>query len=244
MPDDPLRDLLALPGVADAAADARSAVDRLRAHRVLRRRSAKVAAESALHAVRASAALAGSDHSLAAVRSGSLRDPVLTGALRCSGALGALAATWPRAPLQALARLHTLAAADLTDTGSLGRPDPAAAGRLQGLAQVITASSPTPVVIRAAIVHGELLALAPFREGNSVVARAATRLAMVTGGLDPQALSVPEVGHAEQAAEYRQAAQDYAAGGETGVGSWLLHCCSAVTHGATEGIAICEALSR
>ena len=53
-------------------------------------------------------------------------DPVLAGALRVSEALEggatALVGVWQRAPLQALARLHVLAAADLVDDDRLGRP--------------------------------------------------------------------------------------------------------------------------
>ena len=47
---------------------------------------------------------------------------------RCGPAVGRrgsdLADTWRRAPLQALARLHTLAAVDVSETEALGRPRP------------------------------------------------------------------------------------------------------------------------
>ena len=53
-------------------------------------------------------------------------DPLLAGALRVSEALegGAtmLVGVWQKAPMQALARLHMLAAADLVDGDRLGRP--------------------------------------------------------------------------------------------------------------------------
>ena len=58
-----------------------------------------------------------------------------------------------------------------------------------------------------AVVHGELLALAPFGSADGVVARAAARLAAVGSGLDPKGLAVPEVGHLRRAAEYRDAAR-------------------------------------
>jgi len=61
---DPLSPLLDLPGVTDALAAAREAVDRLLNHRVLRRQSAAVSSESALRGARASAALEGSTVSL------------------------------------------------------------------------------------------------------------------------------------------------------------------------------------
>ena len=59
------------------------------------------------------------------------------GALRVAQALEggatALVGVWQRAPLQALARLHTLAAADLVDDERLGRPrtDPDVGPRLE-----------------------------------------------------------------------------------------------------------------
>lgn len=56
---DPFAQVAALPGVADSVADARTSVDRLLGHRILRRRSAEVSTESALRGARASAALEG-----------------------------------------------------------------------------------------------------------------------------------------------------------------------------------------
>ena len=53
-------------------------------------------------------------------------DPVLAGALRVSealeGGVTSLVGVWQKAPSQALARLHALAAADLVDDDQLGRP--------------------------------------------------------------------------------------------------------------------------
>ena len=93
-------------------------------NRALRRRSADVSAESSLRGAWASAALSGADASLDDVRSGAAaQDPLVQGALRAHAAIPALADTWTRAPRQALARLHALAAADLVaDRDLLGRP--------------------------------------------------------------------------------------------------------------------------
>ncbi|MGW2548012.1 oxidoreductase, partial [Kitasatospora sp. NPDC001574] len=63
---DPLAPLAQLPGVPDAVAEVRKAVDRLYGHRVMRRRAAEVTSESALRGARASAALAGADWPLEA----------------------------------------------------------------------------------------------------------------------------------------------------------------------------------
>ncbi|HVC74042.1 MAG TPA: hypothetical protein VNC85_09740, partial [Mycobacteriales bacterium] len=137
-PTDALAHIAGLPGVGDAVERARAAVDDLRGHRVLRRSSERVTLESALRGARASAYLAGSDVPLDALRRSvgenrgdgdDFGDGVVRGALRVAAEIGLLQGTWSRAPLQAVARLHTLAAADLVPDDELGRPAPAAARR-------------------------------------------------------------------------------------------------------------------
>jgi len=242
---DALAALLDLPGVREAAESARAGIDRLLRHKVLRRESAGVSTESALRGARASAALEGVDVPLADLRAGSVADPLVQGALRVSAGLGSMIDTWSRAPGQVLARLHVLAAADLTDSGALGRPAPHAGPRLAGLFALATGTTSAPAVLVAALVHGELAALAPFGTADGVVARAAARLTGITRGLDPKAVSVPEVGFAELGREaYADALDGYASGTPLGVAGWLVHCCRATEHGALEGLAICESLLR
>ena len=87
--------------------------------------------------------------------------------------------------------------------------------------------------------------LAPFGTADGLVARAAARLTGITRGLDPKAVSVPEVGFTELGREaYAQALAGYASGNPDGVAGWLIHCCRATEHGALEGLAICESLLR
>jgi hypothetical protein len=153
--------------------------------------------------------------------------------------------TWTRAPGQVLARLHVLAAADLADRADLGRPAAPAGPRLGGLFSLVTGESAVPAVVLAAVVHGELAAVAPFGTADGVVARAAARLTGITRGLDPKAVSVPEVGFVELGREaYAHALAGYASGRPEGVAAWLVHCCRATEHGALEGLAIAEALLR
>jgi hypothetical protein len=242
---DALAALLDLPGVREAAESARAGIDRLLRHKVLRRESAGVSTESALRGARASAALEGVDVPLADLRAGSVADPLVQGALRVSTGLGSMIDTWSRAPGQVLARLHVLAAADLTDSGALGRPAPHAGPRLAGLFALATGTTSAPAVLVAALVNGELAALEPFGTADGVVARAAARLTGITRGLDPKAVSVPEVGFAELGREaYADALDGYASGTPLGVAGWLVHCCRATEHGALEGLAICESLLR
>lgn len=245
MTADPLAPLLDLPDVADAAAAARESIDRLLGHRALRRTSGPVSAESVLRGARASAALEGADYDLDAVRAGTVTDPVVQGALRVGGGLGPLVDTWERAPGQVLAKLHVLAAAGTVEEASLGRPVASAevTERLAGLAGLVAGGTSAPAVIVAAVVHGELLTLAPFPGPNGLVARAAARLTLVTRGLDPKAVSVPEAGHIVRQPEYVGAANAYATGTPDGVRAWIKHCCAAVALGADEGFAICEQLA-
>ncbi len=244
VPSDPLAPLLELPGVPAAVARTRAAVDALLGNRVLRRRSADVSAESVLRGAWASAGLSGHELALDDVRSGGAADdPVVQGALRVQSAIGALADTWTRAPRQALARLHALAAADLVPSEELGRPRPGAAERLDTLAGVLAATS-APAVVVAGIVHGELLGLDAFAPASGVVARAAARLTLIERGLDPKSLVVVEAGHRELRAAYDEAIEGYRSGTPEGVAAWLVHCADAVVAGAQEATAICEALAR
>jgi hypothetical protein len=244
---DPLAPLLDLPGVAEGVEATRAAVDALLGNRVLRHRSADVSAESALRGAWASAWLSGAEHDLDDVRSGAAAgDPVVQGALRAQSAIGSLADTWTRAPRQALARLHALAAADLVDDKDvLGRPAaaPYVATRLDTLARVLGETS-APAVVVAAIVHGELLSLDAFPPASGVVARVAVRLTLVERGLDPKSLVVVEAGHRELRAEYDAALSAYQSGSPDGVRTWLVHCADALVAGAREAVAICEAMGR
>jgi len=272
---DRLAPLLDLPGVAESVARARTAVDGLLSHRVLRRRSAEVTAESALRGARASAELEGAGIELERLRGqllagGTVTLPskderggkVVEGAVRLHADLGSVLGSWKHSPHQALARLHVLAAGELVDAEALGRPRPngasyedplelgpapepiEVAARLDGLSRVLMTATTAPAVVVAAVVHGELLALRAFGSFDGLVARAAARLVLIDRGLDPKAVSAPEVGHAELHHDYADAARDYVSGGSAGVARWIDHCASAVALGAREGTAVCEAIQR
>lgn len=241
---DPLAALAALPEVDAAVESAREAVDGLLRHRTLRRRSADVSAESSLRGAWASAWLAGAEFELERVRDGSaVADPWLQGALRAQAAIPALTDTWTRAPRQALAKLHAVAAADLLSAGELGRPAHGSAQRVDTLAGVLTATS-APAVVVAAVVHGELLGLDAFAPVSGLVARAAVRLTLIERGMDPKSLTVVEAGHRELREEYESALHGFRAGTPDGLARWVAHCAAAVVAGARESTAICEAIAR
>jgi hypothetical protein len=243
--DDPLAPLLELPGVLVAVAASRKAVDGLLGHRVLRRRSPDVSAESLLRGAWASATLAGSSASLERVRAGEVTDPIVQGALRVSAELATLADTWSSAHRQVLARLHALAAVDLAPAEQLGRPRPdrEVAHRLDTLAEVLTRTA-APAVVVAAVVQAELLSLDAFAPASGVVARAAARLTLIDRGLDPKSLVVFEVGHLELRSEFEDALAGYRTGAVSGVVAWIEHCGRAIELGARESVAVCEAIQR
>jgi hypothetical protein len=245
---DLLAPLLDLPGVAEAAEAARSALGRAHRHRANLRNWPVTAAESTVRGARSSSALDGGGIQREGA-SGSV-DPVLAGALRAGQAIegGAtnLVGTWPRAPLQALARLHALAAADLVDDDSdLGRPrqNPEVASRLDLMTRLVTGGSAAPAPVLAAVAHGEILALTPFGSADGVVARAVSRLVTIVSGLDPHGLGVPEVYWLRRSDEYRDAAAAFASGQPGGVGVWVLMCCRALEDGAREALSIAEAVA-
>jgi hypothetical protein len=250
---DPLAPLMELPGVAEASDRARDALGRAHRHRANLRGWPVTAAEAALRAARASSVLDGGpvrldDLAEAASQNGGVSDPVFGGALRVAQALeggeGPLVGIWRRAPLQALARLHALAAADLVDDDRLGRPraDARVGPRLELLAELVTGRTRAPAPVMAAVAHGELLTLKPFGSADGVVARAVSRLVTIASGLDPHGLGVPEVSWMRQPADYRDAANRFADGTPEGVGGWLVLCCRAMRAGAQEALSIAESL--
>src|ERR1700741_3475428 len=240
---------MGLPGVAEASDRARDALGRAHRHRANLRGWPVTAAEAALRAARASSVLDGGpvrlDDLAEAAR---ISDPVFGGALRVAQALegggGPLIGIWQRAPLQALARLHMLAAADQVDEDRLGRPR--AGGvvgpRLDLLAGLATGRPSAPAPVVSAVAHGELLTLKPFGSADGVVARAVSRLVTIASGLDPHGLGVPEVSWMRQPADYRDAARGFADGTPDGVGTWLVLCCRGLRAGAQEALSIAESL--
>lgn len=151
-------------------AAARSAVDALLRHRVLRRRSAEVTAEASLRSARASAALEGHGVAMETLRErltagedGDSHDDAPTavgrppapadddlaatlGAVRLYAELGGLSAAWERAPRQALARMHTLLGRGIVPDSELGRPRAGAA--VAGLLGLGPAPGPAEVSAR------------------------------------------------------------------------------------------------
>jgi hypothetical protein len=89
-----------------------------------------------------------------------------------------------------------------------------------------------PALTVAALVHAELVTVAPFGSHNGIVARAAERLVLVGRGVDPASLVVPEAGHLALRPAYESNLRGYRDGGRNGLHSWLLYAAEAYARGA------------
>jgi hypothetical protein len=229
---DPLARLTGLEGVASAMAATRDGIDALLRDRGLRRTTPDLTAESLLRGAHASAVLEGSDSSLELVRDGG-GDPTAQAAVRLSSELLGLVPILASSPLQALARMHTLAAKGVADDADLGRPrDADCAARLRDLARELLAPTTAPALVVAAVVHADLAVAAPFSSHNGLVARATERLVLAARGVDAKSLVVPEAGHLALRREYESNLRGYRDGGAAGVHSWLLYAAEAYAKGA------------
>ncbi len=229
---DPLARLTALEGVASAMTATRDGIDALLRDRGLRSTTPELTGESLLRGAHASAVLEGADAPLEVVRQGG-GGPMVQAAVRVSTEVLGLGPTLGAAPLQAVARLHTLAAKGVAADEDLGRPrDEASAARLRDLAGLLAAGTAAPALVLAAVVHAEVASAAPFVSHNGLVARALERLVLVTSGVDAKSLVVPEAGHLALRREYESNLRGYRDGGPAGVHSWLLYAAEAYAAGA------------
>lgn len=187
---------------------------------------------------------------------------VTRAAVRATAATEEMTSAALAAPLQMLARLHLAAAGDLLDASALGRPrsaldpcdelmelgDPLAAAeipaRLDGIVALCSSvRDGAPAALVAALVHAEIATVRPFAAGNGLVARAAERVIIRVGGVDPTGVAVPESGHVGgPEANYLGSLVGYASGGVDGVRLWLDHWGQAMVRATAHGAAIADAV--
>jgi hypothetical protein len=228
---DPLTWLTELEGVPSAFAAARDGIDALLRDRGLRRTTPEQTTESLLRGAHASAVLEGSTSTLDEVRAGA-GDEVAQAAVRVSTGVLALVPVIATSPLQAFARLHALAGKGVVDDDVLGRPVSGdRADRINALGTTLLTTS-VPALVVGALVHAELVTVAPFASHNGIVARAAERLVMVARGVDPASVVVPEAGHLALRPQYESNLRGYRDGGRAGLHAWLLYAAEAVSAGA------------
>jgi len=87
-------------------------------------------------------------------------------------------------------------------------------------------------MVVAAVVHAEIASSSAFASYNRLLARAAERLTLVSRGVDPASVTVPEAGHLAYQPGYAPALQAYSAGLPSGLAAWLLHAAAAYAAGA------------
>lgn len=260
-----------LPGIREGVEEAREACTALRWHPALRRRIPESAAESRVRGAHATAELEGVTRPLAHVRELVLGlrpwpaelDPVervLHGAIAATTESEHVGHFVIHAPLQALARLHAVAASGLVRPDALGRPrthdevcreltdlgpaPPAAVARerlASAVGELAAMGTEVPAVVVAAVVHAEIASARPFLAGNALVARAFDRAVVRASGLDPTGVAVTEWGHASGGATaYLGALVAYHRGDLDGVSLWIRQCCTAMVQAAEAGTRVAD----
>lgn len=232
MSNDPFIDAARLEGIPSAYAATRDGLDSLLRDRGLRRSTPEATGESLLRGAAATAAIEGSVYGVEALKAGE-GDATARGAVLLSTELLGLAPVWKRAPLQAIARIHALAAAGSVEAADLGRPaNPTGVERLNLLSRLVGLPTEAPGLVVAALVHAEIAVAGAFVSHNGVVARAAERLVLVVKGVDPASVLVPEAGHAAEVDGYRSALAAYDEGDANGIHQWLMYASAAFSRGA------------
>ena len=253
---DPLAPLAELPGVPEAVERASDFIARAHRHPANLRGWDVTGSESVLRGAPASAQLDGGTPRLP--EDGQVEDPILAGSLRAAELLAPdgiaeTRTTWQRAPLQVIAKINAVASPQMSDENFRakaahnaeflvpGRPKRATDGRLQLLGSLIAGGTKVNSVVLSAIIHGELLTLEPFADANGVTARACSRLATITGGLDPRGLGVPEVWWNRHRDEYRAKAAAFAKGGSEAMAEWIIFHAEGLAEGSLEAKSIADA---
>ena len=113
--------------------------------------------------------------------------------------------------------------------------------RLAGLVDLIEAPQ-APALVRAAIVHAEMLAARPFTAGNAAVGRLLVRHLLVRDGLEPTGTAVTDLYPGRVPAAYAEAAGAYASGTMDGVVAWVVWQAEAVLAGVQEAQRLCRAV--
>jgi hypothetical protein len=260
MSTDPLAKLSEDTQVRDSSESARAMIDELLWNRTARKMGEELAAESTFAAAWCSAAFEGAEVLMPDLRGGAVEDSpmgrIAARTLAMYVELPKVSDLLSRSPMQALARLQSVAVADSgRDVGAevmSGRPrtqdevvDPLRIGtavsaaeigpRLSQLGRMLTSQTAAPALVVAGIAHAEIAVVQPFTAGSGVVARALTRAILRDRGVDPDGWSIPEAGMRLMGRpSYVKALQAYADGTPEGVSQWLVHHARMTELGARE----------
>lgn len=169
----------------------------------------------------------------------------------------------PPSPRALLASLHRDVTGPLAITGRLplvevGRPRPAGVpvreggpgtapdgatleGRLAGLLTLIDLHG-APALVRAALIHAEMVCVRPFTAGNGAVGRLLVRHLLVRDGLEPTGTAVIDRYSARAPGAYRDAVAAYATGTPDGVIDWVVWQAEAILTGIDEARQVCRSI--
>lgn len=262
MSSDPLAELANEPSVRESSKSARGAVDSLLWNRTARGMGSDLAAESTIAGAWCNAAFEGAEVLLDDLRGGSVEDSpmgrVAARTLAMYIGLPKISDLLGRSPMQALARLQTVAVGGVRasdgDRQGVGRPrqedtvaDPLRldtappaeeiGGRLHQLGRLLTSDTAAPATVVAGVAHAEMAVMQPFSSGSGVVARSLTRAVLRERGVDPDGWSMPEVGMRMMGRpSYVKLLRAYATGTSDGVSEWLVHHARMVERGAQEAV--------
>ncbi|WP_128683674.1 Fic family protein [Actinomyces qiguomingii] len=166
-------------------------------------------------------------------------------------------------PRALLATLHRDVAGPLATTGRIpldavaiprgpGRPPleggpgtapdaQALSARINALLDLIDVPG-APALVRAAVVHGEMLTARPFIAGNAAVGRLLVRHLITRDGLEPTGVAVTDQYAARTPGAYADAAAAYASGRPADVVDWIVWQAEAVLVGIQEAQSICRSV--
>ena len=144
-----------------------------------------------------------------------------------------------RVPLDAVAAPRPAGTAPVE-----GGPGPAPDGealtaRLEGVLRLIDLPA-VPALVRAAVVHGEMVAARPFLVGNAAVGRLLVRHLITRDGLEPTGVAVADQYAGRVPLAYADAAAAYAGGTRDGVVAWVVWQAEAILVGIQEGRTVCR----
>jgi len=111
--------------------------------------------------------------------------------------------------------------------------------RLEGMIRLVDLDG-VSALVRAAVVHGEMVAARPFLMGNAAVGRLLVRHLITRDGLEPTGVAVTDQYAARAPSVYADAVAAYAGGTHDGVVAWVVWQAEAILVGIQEAQAICR----
>ena len=144
-----------------------------------------------------------------------------------------------RIPLNAVAVPRPAGTAPI-EGGPGSAPDgEALTARLEGMIRLVDLDG-VSALVRAAVVHGEMVAARPFLMGNAAVGRLLVRHLITRDGLEPTGVAVTDQYAARAPSVYADAVAAYAGGTHDGVVAWVVWQAEAILVGIQEAQAICR----